>query len=81
MSLKLGPIPERAPIKLNISLAPSVHEALVDYAALHERAYGAKASIPEVAALMIENFLESDRSFRRARKTLHQPVKTKETSK
>ena len=81
MSLKLGPIPERAPVKLSISLSPSVHEALVDYAALHERAYGAKASIPEVAALMIENFLESDRSFRRARKTLHQPAKTKETSK
>ncbi len=32
MSLKLGPIPERAPIKLNISLARPVHEALVDYA-------------------------------------------------
>ena len=45
MTLKLGPIPERAPVKLNISLAPSVHEALVDYAALHERAYGAKAFV------------------------------------
>ena len=33
MSLKLGPIPERAPIKLNISLALLVHEALADYAA------------------------------------------------
>jgi len=81
MTLKLGPIPERAPVKFSISLAPSVHEALVDYAALHERAYGAKASIPEVAALMIENFLESDRSFRRARKTLHHSAKTKETAK
>ena len=81
MSLKLGPIPERAPVKLNISLAPSIHEALVDYQTLHEGAYGAKASIPEVAALMIESFLESDRSFRRARKTLHQPAKAKETSK
>ena len=81
MSLKLGPIPKRAQVKLNISLAPSVHEALVDYAALHERAYGAKATIPEVAALMIENFLESDRSFRRARKALHQTAKAKETSK
>lgn len=36
MTLKLGPIPERAPIKLNISLAPSVHEALVDYAAYQD---------------------------------------------
>lgn len=36
MSLKLGPIPERAPVKLNISLAPPVHEALVDYAAYQD---------------------------------------------
>ncbi len=64
MSLKLGPIPDRTPVKLSLSLAPDVHEALVDYAAIHAREYGNDVKPGEVAGLMIERFLESDGAFK-----------------
>lgn len=70
MSLKLGPIPDRNPVKLNIVLSPDVHEALSDYACVYSREYGTEAPIADLAALMIERFLESDTQFKRARKAL-----------
>ncbi len=72
MSLKIGPVVERAPIKLGVSLAPDVHDALADYALLHARAHGRELALADLAALMIEKFLETDAGFRRARKTFRQ---------
>jgi len=71
MSLKLGPIPDRRPVKLRLTLQPHVHEALSDYAALHERHYGRKSTIHEIAALALEKFMDNDPTFKRERKTLH----------
>ena len=70
MSLKLGPIPDHKPVKVTLSLAPEIHDALTDYATLHAREYERQSSVSEIAALMIEKFLASDRQFKRARKTL-----------
>lgn len=70
MSLKIGPVIERAPLKLGVSLAPDVHDALADYALLHAQEFGRDIALTELAALMIERFLQSDAGFRRARKTL-----------
>ncbi len=78
MSLKIGPIPDRAPAKLTLSLAPEFMAALADYAAIHAAEHGRDTSVAELAALMIEKFLETDAGFRRARKTLHQTAKAKE---
>lgn len=72
MSLKLGPIPDRNPIKLNIALPPEVHNALSDYAAIYKRDYGSEATVSELGALMIEKFLDSDSQFKRARKLIGQ---------
>jgi hypothetical protein len=72
MSLKIGPIPDRAPVKLTLSLAPETHTALADYAALHANAYGVETPVAKIAAIMIERFLAADAGFRRARKTLRQ---------
>ncbi|WP_375207662.1 DUF2274 domain-containing protein [Hyphococcus sp.] len=72
MSLKIGAIPDRTPVKVTASLPPDVYEALQDYAAIHAREFGQEASPGDLAALMIERFLSSDAAFRRARKSLHQ---------
>jgi hypothetical protein len=78
MSLKLGPLPDRNPVKLAISLAPDVHEALGDYAALHAKSYGKEAPLADLAALMIEEFLNRDAVFKRARKALGKNGNSKE---
>jgi len=78
MSLKLGPIPDRSPIKLSLLLAPNVHAALNDYAAIHAREYGQEVPVTDLAALMIEKFLHSDAAFKRIRKSLSQNQCAKE---
>ena len=72
MSLKLGPIPDRTPVKLSLTLAPDIHAALRDYVAIHAREFGTEARPAEIAALMIEKFLESDAAFKRERKRSQQ---------
>ena len=70
MSLKIGAIQERKPAKISLSLPPDVHEALNDYAVIHAKEFGRKTPVGELAALMIEKFLNSDAAFKRARKSL-----------
>jgi hypothetical protein len=73
MSLKIGPVVERTPVKIAVCLPPDVHDALADYALLHAREFGRDIPLADLAALMIERFLKSDAAFRRARKSLRQP--------
>ena len=78
MSLKLGPIPDRKPVKLSLSLAPDVNDALNDYAAIHAREHGTEVKPGDVAGLMIERFLEGDTQFKRARKLICKSEKVEE---
>ena len=78
MSLKLGPIPDQKPVKFTMTLPPDIHAALTDYAALHAREYGKQSSVADIAGLMIEKFLASDRQFKRARKSLQSSTASKE---
>ena len=80
MTLKLGPIPDRSPVKLSLTLAPETHDALSDYAALYAQTYGKEAALPDLAALMIEKFLDGDRKFKRARKALRAPLAKEESA-
>lgn len=80
MSLKIGPVVSRAPVKLPIALAPDIHDALADYARLHAQEFGRDIALAELAALMIERFLQSDAGFRRARKTLTSANSKEETA-
>jgi hypothetical protein len=73
VSLKIGPIVDRAPVKLGVLLPPSTHDALADYARIHAQAFGKELPLGDLAALMIDRFLASDAAFRRARKSLRQP--------
>lgn len=72
MSLKLGPIPDRNPVKMSIALPPDVHDALSDYSKIYSREHGQELQLAVLASLMIEKFLESDAAFKRARKLNNQ---------
>lgn len=70
MSLRLGKLPDRTPVKLSIALDPDLHAALTDYAAVYEQTYGSREKIEDLAPFMLEGFLNGDAAFKRARKTL-----------
>jgi len=66
--LKLGPLPDRSPVKLTILLPPELNRALHDYAKAYERAYGAAEPLAELVPAMLASFLASDRAFARSRR-------------
>lgn len=65
--LKLGRLPDRTPVKLTISVSPELNAALRDYAAIYAQTYGSEEPVTELVPAMLAAFLESDRSFVRAR--------------
>lgn len=75
MSLRLGKLPDRTPVKLTIAVDPELHAALSDYAAIYEQSYGAKERVEDLAPFMLDGFLNGDAAFKRARKELHQSQK------
>ena len=68
--LKLGPLPDRVPSKLTITLPPDLKKALDDYATLYARSYGAEEQVADLVPYMLEAFLKADHSFRQGRKEL-----------
>jgi hypothetical protein len=66
-TLKLARIPDRAPVKLTVHVAPELNDALLDYAAAYQEAYGTNQPVTELVPAMLAAFLESDREFSRAR--------------
>lgn len=70
MSLRLDKLPDRTPVRMSLSLNPALAEALNDYAEVYRQIYG-KAEKPEVLIpVMLEQFLNTDAGFKRARKAL-----------
>lgn len=65
-TLKLRKLPERAPVRITIALAPELHRVLADYAAIYCEAYGQEESVADLIPYMLESFLENDRDFARA---------------
>lgn len=65
--LKLAQLPDRTPIKMTIAIAPDLHQALQEYAALYAIAYGREEPVAELVPAMLSAFLEGDRAFARSR--------------
>lgn len=65
-SLRLRQLPDRAPVRLTVALAPELHRQLGDYAALYAETYGEQESVADLIPFMLLSFLESDRDFVRA---------------
>ena len=68
--LKIGPLPDQTPVKLNIALSPGLEADLKDYATVYRRAYGKEAKVADLIPNMLATFLASDGGFKRARKQL-----------
>ena len=71
MSLRIGQLPDRTPVKLTVSVDPALASALTDYAAIYAETYGAEEKPETLVPAMLEMFLSSDAGFKRARKALH----------
>lgn len=69
--LKIGPLPDRTPVKMAISIEPALHAELALYAELYEETYGQKAELSALLPSMLKAFLASDAAFKKALKTRH----------
>ena len=65
---KLAKIPDRTPVKMTIQLLPDLADALQQYAAAYEKAYGKAEQVADLIPFMLSAFLESDRAFARAKR-------------
>lgn len=62
--LKLGPLTDDKPVKVNIELPAAVHRDLVAYANVLSRTTGQPISDPvKLIAPMIQRFMSTDRGF------------------
>lgn len=66
--IKLQRLPDRAPVKLAVSLPPELSSALADYAVFYAAAYGREEPVAELVPAILVSFLESDRAFQTARR-------------
>lgn len=70
IELKLPRIPDRTPVKITIAIMPRLHDALRDYGAVYEKAYGREEPVAELIPAILAAFLDNDRAFVRARESL-----------
>lgn len=67
--LKLGPLEDETPVKVNPELSAQVHRDLVDYAKALAAENGGKAVDPiKMISPMLAKFMASDRAFVRGRR-------------
>lgn len=71
--LKLGPLADDKPVKVNLELPAAVHRDLVAYAEMLGRTTGQAVTDPaKLIVPMIERFMATDRAFARGRRNTHQ---------
>lgn len=67
-ALKIGPLPDRTPVKLSLLIDPALRAELDAYADCYAEAYGDKPGVDILVPVMLEAFLASDAGFRKARR-------------
>jgi hypothetical protein len=67
--LKLAKLPDRTPAKITITVSSGLNRALNEYAEIYRTTYGEAETVAELIPFMLDAFLESDRSFAKARKS------------
>jgi hypothetical protein len=65
-AIRLAKLPDRAPVRLTITLGPDLATRLRTYADLYTETYGAREEPAELVPYMLEAFLKGDAEFRRA---------------
>lgn len=71
MSLRLQKLPDRTPVRLNLSVDPDLASKLNDYAKIYRQTYGTEERPEVLIPAMLDTFLDSDAGFKRARRALH----------
>ncbi len=66
--LKLAKLPDRSPVKITITVAPALNQALRQYAQIYRATYGEAEAVAELIPFMLDAFLDSDKGFAKARK-------------
>jgi hypothetical protein len=74
MSLRLDKLPDRTPVRVSLAIEPTLAEALTDYAEIYRQTYGEEEKPEALIPAMLEQFLNSDVGFKRARKSLREPI-------
>ena len=69
MELKLAKLPERTPVKITITVKPTLNTALQAYAELYRETYGDSETVAELIPYMLQSFLDADRNFAKAVRT------------
>lgn len=67
--LRLGPVVEEKPVKINVELSGALFARLGEYAVVHARETGLAEPLPpeRLVAPMLEHFMATDRAFARLR--------------
>jgi hypothetical protein len=68
MELKLAKLPDRTPVKITVAVSPELNKALQSYASAYRELYGEEESVPDLIPFILEDYLRSDRTFRKALK-------------
>lgn len=69
MELKLAKLPDRTPVKITITVKPTLNAALQTYAELYRETYGDSETVAELIPYMLQSFLDADRNFAKAVRT------------
>ncbi len=68
--LKLGKLPDRTPVRIAITVSPELNRALGQYAEVYRATYGHAEAVADLIPFMLDAFLDSDRGFAKARKSV-----------
>ena len=64
--VKLARLPDRIPVKMQVTLPPDLAARLRDYADLYAETYGVREEPADLVPFMLESFLRGDAGFRKA---------------
>ena len=66
--LKLGKLPDRKPVKITITVSAALDKKLHSYAEAYRAAYSEDEKVNDLIPFMLEQFLDGDRGFAKARR-------------
>jgi hypothetical protein len=66
--LKLGRLPDRKPVKITINVSAALDKKLHSYAEAYRAAYGEDEKVSELIPFILDQFLDGDRGFAKARR-------------
>ena len=64
--VKLARLPDRVPVKMQVTLPPDLAARLRDYADLYAETYGVREEPADLVPFMLDAFLRGDAEFRKA---------------